>query len=337
MDPMVIGNAKRPRCFGKDWCPTMNGVLYEHNKKAWMDGRIFSKWISLFDRLQQRRLFATERRALLLLDNSSTHVIPEGCVACTWEVSGFKFRGFKMEKTDVVFNLPNTTSEVQALDAGIIMSWKAKVRARLLTHIIEHLDADEALSADNVKQDIQQAITWTKDAWNDASSSTIINCWNKIGILPRAIHDVSPPEDDVSELSSLLLQFAQVAGMETCSAEELFHIPAERWTEDPDSDDDDSELAQAITECPEPTGGDAVEDDSVEIKCMTLKEARLACAGLFHFLQENGSAQAGAQAEISKELSNMTLTVHHHQSTLLRWFKPATKPQAPSGDGGCPP
>ncbi len=53
-----------------------------------------------------------------MLDNSSTHVIPEGCTAYAWEADGFKFRGFKMEKTRVDFNLPDTTTEVKALDVG---------------------------------------------------------------------------------------------------------------------------------------------------------------------------------------------------------------------------
>ncbi len=44
-----------------------------------------------------------------------------------------------------------------------------------------------------------------------------------------------------------------------------------------------SELAQALAECPDPKGGDSVEENSVEIKCMTLKEAQAASAGLFHF------------------------------------------------------
>ena len=86
--------------------------------------------------------------------------------------------------------------------------------------------------------------------------------------------------------------FAATTDIETCTAEELVNIPAERWTENPDSYDDESDLAQAMAQCPDPQGTDAVEDDSVEIKCMTLKEARAASAGLFHFLQENGSKRA---------------------------------------------
>ena len=42
--------------------------------------------------VQQRRLRGTDRPAWLLLDNSSTHVIPEGCTACSWEVDGFNLR-----------------------------------------------------------------------------------------------------------------------------------------------------------------------------------------------------------------------------------------------------
>mmetsp|Transcript_41951 Transcript_41951/g.87685 ORF Transcript_41951/g.87685 Transcript_41951/m.87685 type:complete len:127 (+) Transcript_41951:474-854(+) len=120
---------------------------------------------------------------------------------------------------------------------------------------------------------------------------------------------------------------------ETCTAEELVNIPAERWTEDPDSDDDESDLAQAMAECPDPQGTDAVEDDSVEIKCMTLKEAQAASAGLFHFLQENGSPLAKDAGGIMKEVGKMILTTKHRQAKVQDWFRP--KPCA--GDGGCPP
>ena len=42
MDLLVIGTAKRPRCFSKNWDPSHANIIYEHNKTAWMDGKIFS-------------------------------------------------------------------------------------------------------------------------------------------------------------------------------------------------------------------------------------------------------------------------------------------------------
>ena len=47
----------------------------------------------------------------------------------------------------------------------------------------------------------------------------------------------------------------------------LIDIPAEKWTESPESDDDESELAAVLCECNNPAGTDA----SVEVKVMSLK------------------------------------------------------------------
>ncbi len=150
-----------------------------------------------------------------------------------------------------------------------------------------------------------------------------------------AAYSRSGSENVMSELSSLLLPFAASTEIESCTAEEFVNIPAERWTEDLDtgSDEDGSDLAKAMAECPDPQGSDDVEDDSVEIKCMTLKEARAASAGLFHFLQENGSPLANDAAGIMKEVGKTVLTTRHSQGTMQGWVK--SKPSA--GDGGCPP
>ena len=58
-------------------------------------------------------------------------------------------------------------------------------------------------------------------------------------------------------------------------------------TEAPESDDDENPLAATLAECAERTGEDARDDDSVEVKVFSLKEARAAAAGLKLFLGEN--------------------------------------------------
>ena len=86
-------------------------------------------------------------------------------------------------------------------------------------------------------------------------------------------------------------------------------IPAEKWTESPESesDDDESEIAAVMRECDDPAGTDAVDDDSVEVKTMSLKEVREAAAGVLLFLEENKSSSQAAAMETCAELSRMTV------------------------------
>ena len=78
----------------------------------------------------------------------------------------------------------------------------------------------------------------------------------------------------LDELKQLLLDFSTFSGADVCTAEELISIEAERWTEAPDSDDDESPISVALAECAEPSEQDC-EDDSVEVKVFSLtgKEA----------------------------------------------------------------
>ena len=114
----------------------------------------------------------------------------------------------------------------------------------------------------------------------------------------------------LDELLKLLLEFG-ASGADICSAEEFIDIPAEKWTESPESDDDESEIAAVLRECDDPAGTDAVDDDSVEVKVMSLKEVREAAAGVLLFLEENKSSSQAAARGICAELSRMTVTARH--------------------------
>ena len=120
---MVIGSAAKPRCFS-NWNPLRDtNVLYESNKSSWMDRTKFNKYMQMFNSEAQSR----GKTAWLIMDNSSTHGIPEGATACIWEAAGLRLRGFKMSNTNVVLIPPNTTSHIQPLDAGIIANSKVAV------------------------------------------------------------------------------------------------------------------------------------------------------------------------------------------------------------------
>src|SRR2546430_6107598 len=71
---------------------------------------LFQEWLQEFDR--QVGLKHRGQRVLLLLDNCSSH----------------KLAGLTLQYTDVHFLPPNTTSKIQPMDAGIIMSFKKHYR-----------------------------------------------------------------------------------------------------------------------------------------------------------------------------------------------------------------
>ncbi len=65
--------------------------------------------------------------------------------------------------------------------------------------------------------------------------------------------------------------------------------PAKNWTESPESD-------AVLLECDDPTGTNAVDDNSVEVKVMSPKEVREAADAMLLFLEENRSSSQLLQA-----------------------------------------
>ena len=107
----------------------------------------------------------------------------------------------------------------------------------------------------------------------------------------------------------------------------MINIPAERWTEAPDLDDDECELTLALADCAEPTETEAQDDDSVEPPSMTLQEARAASRALLMFLEENQCEDAAShQGSVSAALSLLTITVRHSQGRMDQFFAPVPKP-----------
>jgi len=110
----VIGESKKPRCFGKTWDPATHlGIPYYSNSSAWMKSDIFSDILTCFN----REVSARPDKVWLLMDNADCHKPPVGSTMCSWEK---KFRGFTMSRVNVVFFPPNTTSLVQPLDMRIL-------------------------------------------------------------------------------------------------------------------------------------------------------------------------------------------------------------------------
>jgi len=124
---VVIGKSKDPRCFrGIKNLPIW---LYLHNKTAWMTSEAFTQIMLKLD----KRMRGQKRNILVMLDNCSSHP------------------SLNLNNIKLLFLPPNTTSRLQALDVGIIMSLKQRYRNKMLEYIIELLD-------ENLNQNCSDAV-----------------------------------------------------------------------------------------------------------------------------------------------------------------------------------
>jgi hypothetical protein len=109
LNPLVIGKYAKPRCFKNIKIQNLP-IMYRNNAKAWMLAVLFQEWLKEFDYQMARKY--KNQRVLLLLDNCTSH----------------KIGGVSLKNTDVYFLPKNTTSKIQPMDAGIILSFKKHYR-----------------------------------------------------------------------------------------------------------------------------------------------------------------------------------------------------------------
>lgn len=112
--PIIIGNAKRPRCFGRIDVNRAFNIDWQSNRSSWMTAEIFENILKNFN----RKMKLPSRKVILFLDNARVHP--------NIEVSNVKLQ----------FLIANTTSRCQPLDQGIISIFKSYYRKLLLSHLV---------------------------------------------------------------------------------------------------------------------------------------------------------------------------------------------------------
>jgi hypothetical protein len=125
-----------------------------------MTGFIFKQWVEDFD-----DRMGAEGRKVLLIDNFSGH---------KWDEE--KIKNIQVEPL-----MPNLTSHVQPMDAGIIRTLKAHYKKSILAH---SLDREQDGERDIFALDMLEAIQFLQAAWDHLSPATIANCWKHTGIIP---------------------------------------------------------------------------------------------------------------------------------------------------------
>lgn len=164
-NPIIIGNAKRPRCFGRVDIEKSHKVMWRFNKKSWMTSVIFDEILKAFD----RKMRLEGRKVLLTLDNATCHPNVE------------------LSNVKLLFFPPNTTAKCQPMDQGIIQSFKLQYRKLLVQHIISNIDGHINLTNIDSKKlpeiTVLNAITWIKEAWDRVTPETISKCFRKCGFV----------------------------------------------------------------------------------------------------------------------------------------------------------
>lgn len=168
LPPIVVGKALKPRCFKSvKTLPTK----YHANKNAWMTRNLFTLQLQALD----AKMGAQNRKIILFVDN---------CAAHTETIS--------LRNVKVCLFPPNCTSELQPLDLGIIHSFKAKYRRRLVQKALTMLECSQDPST--MKISVLTALHYIAWAWLQVDPRTIQNCFKKAGFL---IPDDATTEEEV--------------------------------------------------------------------------------------------------------------------------------------------
>lgn len=230
--PLVIGRSKNPRCFRGNKTPLE--VTYEANKRAWMTGDLFTKWLQRLN----RGMSAKGRNILLLLDNCPAHP------------------SFELSHVKLVFLPPNTTSHLQPLDAGIIAAVKKFYRQRLEQRLL--LTMDDANTASQLAKsiDVKDAILWLRHGWDCLKQSTIVKCFQKCGVGKVPVGD----EATTSEVPTCEEEISHVLE-DGVSFHDFIHFDDNLETTDTADDWEEELMARARGEQPAAAAAATESDD----------------------------------------------------------------------------
>jgi hypothetical protein len=126
------------------------------NRKAWMTSTLFGKWLLKF----YKQMRAEKCNIVVILDNCATHSLNTAA----------------LRNVSVYFLLPNTKSETQLMDTGVIRNLKIHYCNQL---VCQRLAACEGVSFQFNILDLMELLRRT---WYIVEPETIINCDKSVGL-----------------------------------------------------------------------------------------------------------------------------------------------------------
>ena len=172
----VIGKGI-PRCFKK----RSTALPYFPNKNAWMTNEIWTTILSDFD----QKMKEMNRKVALFVDNAPCHSLDKNKT---------------LSHIKVYFLPPNTTSIIQPLDQGIIRSFKADYRKKIVAQQCIWLEQNLTKEEFNKSLNVFESIQLIKSSWSVVNELTIHNCFQKAGFIKNSLEDQFSKEETPTDL-----------------------------------------------------------------------------------------------------------------------------------------
>jgi hypothetical protein len=191
-EPWVIGKSENPRCFSKINRRNLR-IIYRFNESKWMTGLICEEYL----RWLNNKIRGEGRKVLLLMDNFSGHELAVQLVGGLQGLSNVR----------IAWLPPNTTSEWQPMDQGIIASFKLQYRKQWIAFMVREYEAEK-----NPQKTVNllKAIQWTRVAWETlVTPTTIQRCWVKSTLIKKPQEPVVE-DNQVTDRAELQAQIAQL-------------------------------------------------------------------------------------------------------------------------------
>lgn len=332
--PWVLGKVQCPRRLKTVHKIKPQQLLckYSATGKGWMTQEQWNEimlWLNNYMR-------AKGRKVLLIVDNAPVH--DKGIT--------------NLSNVRIEYLPPNTTSQIQPCDQGIILSLKCKAKARLARHYIRGLDMNPPITYKKFIQecDLMRACTILYVEWRFMPDSIIVNSFKRAGWyaarnlgIARANKQVGTPvtEKDVATDPPPMHQteedrrtFAQIADLAGVPPEKRSDTAIRQFVESegdvemyPPMTVDD--IVEAVVN-PEHDDGDdvIVDEDAVEIPFVKSSEAVEYITKLMYYAERNDFAAKHIyhmqllQDEIFKAAEHAKT-----QSTLETFFDPRSANQ----------
>ena len=149
-----------------------------------MDSILFEEWVREID----RRFTAEGKKIALVIDNCPAHSSIDNLVS-----------------VDLIFLPPNTTSKLQPMDQGVILSLKAYYKSLSVRKLIEAIEKNKPLP----EFSILDAMRMLDVSWGKVTKEAVVNCFAKAGISKeKQVESLSEADDPFKDLQEQLDKLA---------------------------------------------------------------------------------------------------------------------------------
>ena len=172
----VIGKSQKPRCFKNI---KKLPCRYRGQNKSWMDSTLFEEWVRELDNQFEKE----KRKVTLIIDNCTAHP----------ETGGLK-------AIDLFFLPLNTTSDLQPMNQGVILSLKARYRTKVVQKMIEAIDGNKSFPNISVLDAMKMLVL----SWDEVTRPCKIV--SKKQVFLRLKKDDAVPDDPFAALKDTVTQ-----------------------------------------------------------------------------------------------------------------------------------